>query len=166
MAMVDVLLPEFDREMANTRRYLERVPDGHFAWKPHAKSRSLGNLAHHLATIPANVGRTMDADSLDLSTARPAAAESATQKELLATFDQIVATSRAKLAAATDAQLMLPWTLKFGPKTVFTMPKAAVLRAIVFSHTIHHRGQLGVYLRLKDVPVPAIYGPSADESGM
>lgn len=166
MAMVDVLLPEFDREMANTRRYLERVPDGHFAWKPHAKSRSLGSLAHHLATIPANVGRTMDADSLDLSTARPAAAESATQKELLATFDQIVATSRAKLAAATDAQLMLPWTLKFGPKTVFTMPKAAVLRAIVFSHTIHHRGQLGVYLRLKDVPVPAIYGPSADESGM
>lgn len=152
--------------MANTRRYLERVPDGQFSWKPHAKSRAMGSLAHHLAAIPTYMGRTLETDSLDLGQPRPPAPESANQKELLETFDRNVVTARAKLAAAKDDVLMKPWTLTVGPKTVFTLPKVAVLRSMVFSHIIHHRGQLGVYLRLKDVPLPAIYGPSADESGL
>ncbi|MGH9482926.1 MAG: DinB family protein [Terriglobales bacterium] len=165
MPIVDALLPEFEHEMANTRRYLERVPEAHFTWKPHPKSRSLGALAQHLAEIPANVVRTMETDAFEAGAPggpppRPAVGSRA---ELLEIFERNVAAAKGKLQGASDEDMMRAWTFSFKGHKVFTLPKAAALRAIVFNHTIHHRGQLGVYLRQRDVPLPAIYGPTADE---
>ena len=163
MAIIDSLLPEYDREMASTRKVLERVPEGRFDWTPHPRSMSLGQLALHLARLPSWGHMAMDRSELDLSGpfAPPVAASS---DELLRTFDKESGQTRNALAAATDAQLMAPWSLKRDGKTVFTMPKAAVLRSFVLNHIIHHRGQLTVYLRLNDVALPSIYGPSADEA--
>jgi uncharacterized damage-inducible protein DinB len=167
MAIADALLPEFDREMGVTRRLLERVPDGQFAWQPHPRSMTLGRLSEHLAELPQWVGTAVAESGLDLAAARrpdgyqPPASRAA----VLAMFDTNVAAARAALAGRTDAELMAPWTLRRGEHTVFTMPKAGVLRSFVFNHIIHHRGQLSVYLRLHDVPLPSIYGPSADEQG-
>ena len=168
MPIVQALLPEFDHEMANTRKTLERVPDGKFAWKPHEKSMPMGNLAIHLATLPGWTVQTLQQESLDL--APPGGEpfklpEAKDTREVVAMFDKNVAEARQVLAEATDEQLMKPWSLLMGGKTIFTLPRAAVLRSFVMSHSIHHRAQLGVYLRLNDVPVPSIYGPSADEGG-
>lgn len=163
MAIVDALLPEFDHEMTTTRKVLERVPDGKFDWKPHAKSFSLGALATHVATLPMWGEETLEHSEIDLPGVQPPLAP-ASKAELMATFDKHVAATRAALAGKTDAELMGMWTLKQGGKTIFSMPKTAVLRSFVVNHLIHHRGQLTVYLRLLDVPVPSIYGPSADES--
>lgn len=163
MAMKDALLAEFDHEMAVTRRVLERVPTADNDWKPHAKSFSLGALAAHLANIPSWLGTTLTATDLDLSVGTPPRNIHATSAALLADFDRKVAEGRARLAGTSDAELMQPWTLRAGDHVVFTMPRIGVLRSFIFSHAIHHRGQLTVYLRLRDVPVPAIYGPSADE---
>jgi uncharacterized damage-inducible protein DinB len=151
--------------MGVTRRLLERVPDGQFAWQPHPKSMSLGRLAEHLAELPQWVGATVTQSSLDLATARrPEGYQPpATRAAVLAMFDANVAAARGVLAGRSDAELMAPWSLLRGEQTVFTMPKAGVLRAFVFNHIVHHRGQLSVYLRLHDVPLPSIYGPSADE---
>jgi uncharacterized damage-inducible protein DinB len=167
MPLSEALLPEFDHEMANTRKTLERVPDDKFSWKPHEKSGTMGWLATHVANIPSWVTFTLSQDSLDLAppgggSVGPAPAANS-QKELLEAFDKNVTAARAALAGATDAQLAKPWSLLKGGKTILTMPKIAVLRGFVMNHSIHHRAQLGVYLRLNDVPVPAIYGPSADE---
>jgi uncharacterized damage-inducible protein DinB len=167
MSISQMLLPEFDHEMATTRKTLERVPDGKFGWKPHEKSMSLGQLANHLAFIPSWGAETINKDSVDVMPAdgsgtNPPKAE--TQSGILDMFDGAVKASRAAIAGASDEEMMKPWTLLAGGKEVFTLPKAAVLRAFVFSHSIHHRGQLSVYLRLNDVPVPSIYGPSADEN--
>ena len=163
MAIKDALLPEFDREMQVTRKVLARVPDGKFAWKPHAKSMTLGRLATHLAQIPGWVKETLVQDSIDIGGEfKPT--DLATRDEVLAAFDKVVAAARPLIEAATDGQFMAPWTLKNNGQDVFTMPKLSVVRAWVFSHTVHHRGQLSVYLRLNDVPVPSIYGPSADEA--
>lgn len=167
MAISEALLPEFDQEMANTRKTLERVPDDKFGWKPHAKSGTMGWLATHLATLPNWTTTTIEQDSLDLAPPggspppNPAAKD---RKELLERFDKSVAAARAAIAKANDAQLMQPWSLLRGGKKIFALPKAAVLRSFVLNHMIHHRAQLGVYLRLNDVPVPSIYGPSADEN--
>ena len=161
MAIIDSLLPEYDREMASTRKVLERVPEGRFDWKPHVKSMSLGELAGHLARLPSWGHVTIDRPELDL--VGPMPPPPSTSEEVLRTFDKESAQTRNALAAATDAQLMGPWTLKREGKTIFTMPKVAVLRSFVLNHIIHHRGQLTVYLRLNDVPLPSIYGPSADE---
>jgi uncharacterized damage-inducible protein DinB len=165
MALADALLPEFDREMGVTRRLLERVPDGQFAWQPHPKSMSLGRLAEHLAELPQWVGATVTQSSLDLASARrPEGYQPpATRAAVLTMFDANVAAARGVLSGRSDAELMAPWSLLRGEQTVFTMPKAGVLRAFVFNHIVHHRGQLSVYLRLHDVPLPSIYGPSADE---
>jgi uncharacterized damage-inducible protein DinB len=162
MPIADVLLPEFDHEIATTRKLLERVPNDKFDWKPHDKSMSLGQLATHVATLPSWGQMTMGQSEFDLSSPvdRP---EPKNQSELLAAFDTITAQTRAAIAGKADAEFMAPWTLKHTGKTVFTMPKAAVLRSFVLNHLIHHRGQLSVYLRLNDVPLPSIYGPSADE---
>lgn len=165
MSLVDSLLPEFDREMGVTRRLLERVPDGQFAWQPHPKSMTLGRLAEHLAELPQWVGSAVTQSGIDLATVRrPDGYQApATRAAVLAMFDANVAAARAVLAGRSDAELMAPWTLQRGGQVMFTMPKAGVLRSFVLSHMVHHRGQLSVFLRLHDVPLPSIYGPSADE---
>ena len=168
MALSDGLLPEFDHEMANTRKALERVPDDKFGWKPHEKSGTMGWLANHLANLPTWTGITLGQDSFDLAPADggpPRHEPPTTREELLELFDKNVIEARATLAGASDADLFKPWSLLSGGQSLFTMPKIAVLRGLVMNHQIHHRGQLTVYLRLNDIPVPALYGPSADEDG-
>jgi len=166
MSMAESLVGEFDHETGNTRRLLERVPGAHVTWRPHAKSFSLGDLALHLANIPVWMGLTLNAPEFDMdpddNPEDPGRAWESTEL-LLATFDKNVADARSILAGATDKQMMEPWTFKKRGKLVLTMPKVAVVRAFVFNHMVHHRGQLTVYLRLKDVPLPGIYGPTADE---
>jgi len=166
MPISQALLPEFDHEMGNTRKTLERVPEDKFDWKPHEKSMPMGKLAIHLATLPGWTIQTLNENSLDVAPADGEPfklPEANTTEEVLAMFDQNVASARAAIAEASDEQMMQPWTLLATGKTIFTLPRAAVLRGFVMSHSIHHRAQLGVYLRLNDVPVPSIYGPSADE---
>jgi uncharacterized damage-inducible protein DinB len=161
-----MLLPEFDQEMASTRKTLERVPDDKFGWKPHEKSFALGALANHVATIPFWAVMTFQVDSLDI---QPPGGEEMKEpkadnrEELLALFDKNAADARAALASATDAQFMEPWSLLAAGRTLFTMPRYAVYRGMVMNHLVHHRAQLAVYFRLNDIPVPALYGPSADE---
>jgi uncharacterized damage-inducible protein DinB len=167
MALSKALLPEFDNEMANTRKTLERVPQDKSDWKPHEKSTAMGGLATHLGNIPTWAVYTIDQDSLDLAPGGeplPQAKLAESQAELLATFDDNVAKARAAIAGASDEELFKPWSLISNGNTILTMPKIAVLRSFVMNHLIHHRAQLGVYLRLNDIPVPSIYGPSADES--
>lgn len=164
--MAQMLLPEFDNEMANTRKALERVPDDRFAWKPHDKSFALGALATHVANIPHWAAMTFQTTELDL--APPGAepmppAKADNRAEVLALFEKSVAEARAALQAASDAQFMEPWSLLLGGRTIFTMPRYAVYRGMVMNHLVHHRAQLTVYYRLNDVPVPSLYGPSADE---
>lgn len=162
MTIAQSMLPEFDHEMANTRKTLARVPDGKFAYKPHDKSMTLGQLAGHLAQIPGWGTVTITLDRLDLTPdMKPEKPE--TTEAVLALFDKGAADAREKLAATSDADFMKPWTLAMGGHDIFTMPKVAVFRNMVMNHMIHHRAQLGMYLRLNDVPVPAVYGPSADE---
>jgi uncharacterized damage-inducible protein DinB len=165
MSISDSLIPEFDMEMSNTRRALERVPMDKASWQPHPKSMTLGRLAIHLAELPGWANVTVNTDELNFADGyNPSKAE--TTEELLALFDKNVSEARAALAGASDEAWQKPWTLRNGDHVIFTMPKAAVHRGFVMSHVIHHRGQLTVYLRLNDVPVPSIYGPSADEGGM
>ena len=163
MAIVDALLPEYDHEIATTRKLLERVPEDKFDWKPHAKSMSLAALATHVATILWWGEMTLAQPHFDLEGAPPNPAAS-TRKELLARFEKHAAATRAALASKADAEFMAPWSLKHGKQTFFTMPKATVWRTFVMNHMIHHRAQLSVYLRMHDVPIPAMYGPSADEA--
>jgi len=165
--MIQALLEEFDEEMAKTRKSLERVPDDRLGWQPHPKSMTLGRLATHLAEIPSYASTTLELDSLDLaapgrSSSAPAFVSS--HQEVLDLFDKNVKAGRALLAGTAEEKLSQPWSLLSGGKTIFTHPRLSVFRNWVLNHTIHHRAQLGVYLRLNDVPVPAIYGPSADES--
>jgi uncharacterized damage-inducible protein DinB len=162
MPLVDALLPEFDHEMTITRKLLERVPEEKLAWKPHGKSMSLGQLAAHLAQLPWWGEMTLTQAEFDTA-GMAAPAELASRAEVLKQFDERVAKTRAALSGRSDAEMMAPWALKRGTHTIFSMPKAAVWRSFVLSHGIHHRGQLSVYLRLLDVPVPSMYGPSADE---
>ncbi len=166
MGMNQTLLPEFDQEMANTRRSLERVPDEKLGWKPHEKSGTMGWLATHLANLPSWAALTIAQDSLDLAPGGVQAVPAPpakSRKELLETFDKNVAQARAAIAGAGDEHLLKPWTLLKAGVTVLQMPRIAVLRSFVMNHSIHHRAQLGVYLRLNNLPVPSIYGPSADE---
>jgi uncharacterized damage-inducible protein DinB len=165
MKTSEALLPEFDQEMANTRKVLERVPEDKLGWKPHVKSFSMGRLATHVATLPLWVNTTMAQDQLDVSHPYKAP-EPATNRELLEIFDKGAAEARAIIAGSEDNAFLQPWSLMNGTLVLFTMPKIAVLRSFVMNHLIHHRAQLGVYLRLNDVPVPGLYGPTADESPM
>lgn len=167
MALRDALLGEFDQEMAGTRKTLERVPADRFDWAPHEKSGTMGWLAGHLATLPTWVTMTIERDELDVAPdGKPPEPPPAptTTAELLALFDKNIAAARAAIGQATDEELGKPWTLLQNGKTLMTLPKLAVLRSFVLNHTVHHRAQLGVYLRLNDLPVPSIYGPSADEN--
>ena len=169
MRLSETLLPEFDHEMANTRKTLERVPEEKFNWRPHEKSMTMVNLASHLANLPSWVNHTIEKDSLDLAPqdAPPLQTSPArSPEEAVEMFDQNVAAARVALAGASDEELLKPWTLLHGGNVVMTLPRISVLRSFVMNHNIHHRAQLGVYLRLNDVAVPSIYGPSADEGAM
>ncbi len=166
MSIAQSLLPEFDHEMAITRKHLERTPIAQMAWKPHTKSMSLGQVAVHLAELPSWTVMTMTRTELDISPPGDTGykpPELDTLAALLAHFDRHVTEGRAALAAAKDADFQVPWTLKAGTFEVFTLPRLDVIRTWVLNHIIHHRGQYSVFLRLKDVPVPQTYGPSADE---
>jgi uncharacterized damage-inducible protein DinB len=165
MALKDALLPEYDHEMGTTRRLLERVPEADLAWKPHEKSFSLGQLAGHIANVPHWIDATCDVAVFDLASlgedARPKQPTSVAA--LLKSFDENVKKGRQKIDAQSDSAMFAQWTMKNGGQEILTMPRVAVLRSFIMNHLIHHRGQLSVYLRLRNVPVPAIYGPSADE---
>jgi uncharacterized damage-inducible protein DinB len=160
MNLSESFIQELDQEMPPTRRLLERVPSERGEWKPHAKSFPLGHLAQLVARMPGWIPLTMRETALDLSAARPYSYE--TTGTLLAEFDRNVAEARAALAGASDADFMVPWSLKAGDRVFFTLPRLWVMRQNV-NHLVHHRGQLTVYLRLLDVPLPSIYGPTADE---
>jgi uncharacterized damage-inducible protein DinB len=169
MALRDAFLPEFDQEMATARKHLERVPEDKLAWKPHEKSGSMGWLAGHIADLPGWAVMGINQDSVDLA---PGGVESkpptppANRRELLDKFDGNVKAAREAIAGVEDARLGENWSLLRNGKTVLTMPRAGVLRFFVLNHLVHHRAQLGVYLRLNGAPVPSTYGPSADEGGI
>lgn len=160
------LLPEFDHEFATLRTALERVPENRPDFQPHDKSMTLSQLAGHLAEIPAWVGATLQQDVLDFEGMDYEPYMMTTREDLLATLDKNVAEAREILANTSDETMMSDWTMRTGDTVHFTMPKVAVLRSFVISHMIHHRAQLGVYLRMNDVPVPMSYGPTADEGEM
>ena len=164
MTIKDMLLPEFDHEMGTTRRLLERVPAGSLAWKPHEKSMSLGQLATHVADVPHWGAIALQTTEFDLGTHGAGQPEAGSPAAILSIFEQNVGTMRAHLEqAAGDGDLLVRWTLKKDGQEVFSMPRLGVLRTMVMNHLIHHRGQLSVYLRQNNVPLPAIYGPTADE---
>jgi uncharacterized damage-inducible protein DinB len=164
LAIKDALLPEFDHEMGVTRKLLERVPEADFAWKPHEKSFSLGALSAHLAQIPEWSAVILGQPSFNLEGgdehARPAPTSRA---QVLAAFDKAVAGARDQLASKGDGELMASWTFQKDGKTMFEVPAVAAFKSFIVNHSVHHRGQLSVYLRLRNVPVPSMYGPSADE---
>jgi uncharacterized damage-inducible protein DinB len=162
MATVDTLLQELDQEAQTTRRVLERVPGDRLAWKPHEKSMSLGQLALHVATTPGGVARIAALDECPVPTfSQP---EPATADELVPALEQSLSQARATLNGMDDARLMATWRLVDDGREIMALPRVAVLRTIMLNHWYHHRGQLAVYLRLLGVPVPSIYGPSADEN--
>ena len=165
MPIVDALLPEYDHELATTRRLLERVPEAEFGWKPHEKSMTLGQLAGHVANLPFWLIATMNAPFYDVTAGdKEARLESPPSREvMLKEFDERVSKARASLARATDAEMMAPWALKNNGQEIFSMPRVTAVRSFVMNHLIHHRGQLSVYLRLQNVPLPSMYGPTADE---
>ncbi len=160
MPLAAALLPEFDQEMATTRRLLERVPDDKGEWRPHPKSFPLGHLAQLVSWMPGWVANALNEPSLDLATAGGYSYE--TTDTLLKGFDDGVRQSRDALANVSDAEFAKSWSLKHGDRVLFSAPRSVVVRNHI-SHLIHHRGQLTVYLRLLDVPIPPIYGPTADE---
>jgi uncharacterized damage-inducible protein DinB len=162
MTTGDLLRTEFEQEMKTTRRILERIPSDKFDWKPHEKSMALGGLAAHIGNVPNWAVFTIKQDELDPGSVKMPPVTST--KELLATFDANVSNGLAAFDELTDERIAGSWSLLVQGKPLFTMPRGIVLRKFVFSHLIHHRGQLSVYLRLLDVPVPSIYGPSADEN--
>ena len=164
MAVKDTLLPEFDQEMAATRLVLERLPESAFGWRPHPKSYDLGELASHLAQIPRWGTSILTRDSHDLATAGSRPPALATVAEILDRFDRHVADVRARLVEMLDAELQVPWALKRGTHLILSLPRIAALRSFVVHHSIHHRGQLTVYLRQNDIPLPPLYGPTADET--
>jgi len=165
MAIKDAVLPEFDHEMATTRQVIERVPDDKFNYKPHDRSMTMGALASHIADMPTWALVSIAQDSIDLAGGfKPF--QAASSAELVAAFDKNVVLARGAIAGASDETFMKSWSLKRGDVTLMTLPKIAVVRSFVMNHVIHHRGQLSVYLRLNNVPVPSIYGPSADEGSM
>ena len=164
MTIAELLLPEFDQEMATTRRVLERVPDDKLGWKPHDKSWSMGDLSSHLVNLIKWAAFTMDQTEFDMATVPPEQMNQAamSRAQLLEWFDANAAEARQAMARS-DADYFVPWTLKQGSQVFFTMPRYTCMRSFVLNHLVHHRAQLAVYLRLNNIPVPAMYGPSADE---
>jgi uncharacterized damage-inducible protein DinB len=166
MALRDTFLPEFENEMKTTRKTLERVPEDKVAWKPHDTSMPMGRLAGHIAEMVGFAAQTFQGDSFDF--APPGAPRTqptvmTSRQQLLDIFDKNAASARAAISKASDEDLQKTWTLMNGGKTFLAMPRIQILRGMILNHVIHHRGQLSVYLRMNEVPVPSIYGPSGDE---
>ena len=167
MSIAQSMLPEFDHEMANARECLSRIPADKLDWQAHEKSYDLRGLATHIANLPKWTVMTLEETAFDME---PEGGEPITEdpvdsvEQALEMFDASVAAAREAITNATDESMMASWSLLKGGEEVLTMPRVAVLRSFIMNHLIHHRAQLGVYLRLNDVPVPALYGPSADET--
>jgi len=163
MAMIDGMLEELDREAQTTRRVLERVPGDKLAWKPHAKARTLGELALHIAMVPGAVAEMIASPSPaqppKFSDPKPTSAA-----ELIPALEQSIGKAKRALGGMDDATLLATWRLMAGERELFAVPRVALLRSIMLNHWYHHRGQLTVYLRELDVPIPSVYGPSADEN--
>ena len=165
MAISESILPEYDHETATTRTLLERVPADKADWKPHVKSMSLGQLAMHIANLPQWASITLERKEFDTNPvdgSRITTPPFESPARLLEFYDANVSAARALLVRASDGEFMVQWTLKNAGKSMFSMPRVAVFRSFVLNHAVHHRGQLSVYLRLLDVPIPNIYGPTAD----
>jgi uncharacterized damage-inducible protein DinB len=162
VAKIEAILNELRDETPATRRLLERVPDDKLTWKPHPKSRSLGELANHIASLPGMVERVAKHEEFSVGATPPAAA--ITGAEIRANFEKNVRTAEDLLAKMTEQEAAADWRLVFKGKEIFRRPRAEVLRTNVLNHLYHHRGQMSVYLRLLDVPVPVVYGPTADEN--
>ncbi len=162
MALNEPLLKEIDHEAATTRKLLERVPDQQFGWKPHEKSMTLGRLAAHISELPGLMGVILDQDEFDIAT-RQQPAQPTTHQQVLQTFDANIGRATDLLGRQTDQRLLAVWRFKRSGQVLMEMPRIAILRFVGINHMIHHRGQLSVYLRLQNVPIPSIYGPSADE---
>jgi uncharacterized damage-inducible protein DinB len=163
-SMAESFLAELDQEAATTRRVLERVPNDKLGWKPHAKSMSLGQLSLHIAMIPGAIAGLLAKDGLDMADVKFEAPAAKTAAELLPALDESVKAAKQMLNGLDDHKAMATWKLTKDGKEVFAAPRIGVARTIMLNHWYHHRGQLSVYLRLLDVPVPSIYGPSADEN--
>lgn len=167
MSIAELLLPEFDQEMAGTRKTLERIPEDKLDWQAHPKSNTIGWVGSHLVEIPGWAVETLTLDSWDI---QPAGGEPyktqvlASRQEMLELFDKNVAAAREALAATSDEAFGQAWSLLAGGEPILTMPRLGVFRSFVLNHMLHHRAILTVYLRLNDVPVPALYGPSGDET--
>jgi uncharacterized damage-inducible protein DinB len=169
MSISQSMLPEFDMEIANTRKTLERVPEGNPDFRPHPKSMAMGRLAGHLVEIPMWALMTLGRDEIDINPPGETpytAYVMGSREAALDKFDEDVKQARALLAGTSDEAMMATWTLKNAGRTVMAMPRVAVMRSFVMNHMVHHRAQLGVYLRMNNVAVPSIYGPSADEGQM
>lgn len=166
MGMNEIFIAELQQEAASTRKLLERVPMDKADWTPHSKSMKLGNLANHVAELLSWTMVTMDQDELDFAKFEYKPEIPKTTEDLVKKFDEMVKKSVECLEKCDDAKFMENWTMRQGDKIFFTLPKAAVLRSFVFNHEVHHRAQLGVYLRLLDIPLPSMYGPTADETNM
>ena len=162
MTIPELFLQEFDVEMPGTRKLLERVPEASFAWKPHEKSMTLGRLASHIADLPARCSTIITTEELVRQPGFTPWAASSTA-ELLEHFDAATTQARAALAGLRDDQLTVIWTLKMGDRTLASLPRVMALRRVFMNHIIHHRAQLGVFLRLLDVPIPGMFGASADD---
>src|SRR5580700_10174847 len=162
MRLADSLLMEFDQEAQTTKRVLDRIPDNKLAWRPHPKSFSLGQLALHIASAPGNVAAIAAQDTVEAPNF--AQAEAKSRQEVLDAFSKSIASAKDTLKNMDDARLAAPWTLTRNGKVVMSVPRIGFLRSVLMNHVYHHRGQLSVYLRMLDVPVPSIYGPSADEN--
>jgi uncharacterized damage-inducible protein DinB len=163
MNLIDPIAEELRHEAGVTRRFLERIPEADFDWKPHEKSMSLGFLASHLAEIPKWTVEILEKDEINIDPATYTPWLAKTKEELLKAFDENLANALAVMKGQADEHLMKIWTMKMAGKPALSMPRIVVLRPFILSHTVHHRAQLGVYLRLRGVPDPAVYGPSADE---
>jgi uncharacterized damage-inducible protein DinB len=163
MSIAESMLPEWDAEVASTRKLLAVLPDGHASFKPHEKSMDLGRLALHVAEIPEWMGMTIGTPELDFAKFDYKPPTWSSADDVRARFEKSVTAARQALAGTSDATMMENWTMRQGEQVYFTMPKVAVLRSFVFNHLVHHRAQLGVYLRMNNVAIPGMYGPSADE---
>lgn len=164
MSLCETLAAELQQEAKTTRRLLERVPEESFDWKPHAKSMSLGRLATHVAELPELIIPALTQDEFDFASGDFKPSEPKTTAELLEKFDRNISAAAAALQKQPDEKMGEKWKLRSGDHVLFEMPRALVVRFVGLNHVVHHRGQLSVYLRLLDVPLPSIYGPSADEN--
>jgi uncharacterized damage-inducible protein DinB len=164
MTISEILLQDFDTEMKGTRTTLERIPEANPEFKCHDKSMPMGRLAVHVATLPRFGSTILTTDVLDLASEKWPSMVFESREKLLADFDALAAKTRSELASATDDQLKSNWKMVWGDKTIADAPRSALFRSMFFNHLIHHRAQLGVYLRLNDVRVPPLYGPSADDT--